>query len=64
MNTFRISLFLLNYFKFTPNDFNDFDGFVFRYNTRGFSESYRFDYVLNNINNRLTYKELKNVRSN
>ena len=40
------------------------DEFVFRYNTRGFSESYRFDYVLNNINNRLTYKELKNVRSN
>lgn len=38
--------------------------FVFRYNTRGFSESYRFDYVLNNINNRLTYKELKNVGSN
>jgi len=40
------------------------DEFVFRYNTRGFSESYRFDYVLNNINNRLTYKELKNVRNN
>jgi len=40
------------------------DEFVFRYNTRGFSESYRFDYVLNNINNRLTYKELKNVGSN
>ena len=36
------------------------DEFVFR----GFSESYRFDYVLNNINNRLAYKELKNVGSN
>ena len=34
------------------------DEFVFRYNTRGYNESYRFDVMLNNINGRLTYKEL------
>lgn len=35
------------------------DEFVFRYNTRSYSESYRFDAMLNNINTRLTYAQLK-----
>jgi len=34
------------------------DEFVFRYNTRQFSESFRFDSMLNNINTHLTYKDL------
>ena len=34
------------------------DEFVFRYNTRGMSESYRFDSMLNNINTHVTYKQL------
>jgi transposase-like protein len=34
------------------------DEFVFRYNTRGYSENFRFDAMLNNINSHLTYKEL------
>jgi transposase-like protein len=34
------------------------DEFVFRYNTRGMSENFRFDRMLNNINSHLTYKQL------
>lgn len=34
------------------------DEFVFRYNTRGYSENFRFDAMLNNINSHLTYKQL------
>lgn len=34
------------------------DEFVFRYNTRGYSEDFRFDAMLNNINSHLTYKQL------
>lgn len=34
------------------------DEFVFRYNTRGISESYRFDAMLNNIAHPLPYKQL------
>lgn len=34
------------------------DEFVFRYNTRGYSENYRFDAMLNNINSHLTYEQL------
>lgn len=37
------------------------DEFVFRYNTRKFSENYRFNVVLNNINRKLTYKDLINI---
>ncbi|MCB0400939.1 MAG: IS1595 family transposase [Flavobacteriales bacterium] len=36
------------------------DEFVFRYNTRSDSESNRFNLLLSNIENRLTYKELIN----
>tara|TARA_R110001606_G_scaffold335079_1_gene483061 strand:- start:252 stop:1169 length:918 start_codon:yes stop_codon:yes gene_type:complete len=36
------------------------DEFVFRYNTRKGSESDRFNLLLNNIENRITYKELIN----
>ena len=36
------------------------DEFVFRYNTRKGSESARFNLLLNNIENRITYKELTN----
>jgi transposase-like protein len=36
------------------------DEFVFRYNTRKGSESERFNLLLNNIENRITYKELIN----
>lgn len=43
---------------------NYIDEFVFRYNSRTYSESYRFDAMLNNINTHLTYKELINARSN
>lgn len=43
---------------------NYIDEFVFRYNTRTYSESYRFDTMLNNINTHLTYKQLINARSN
>ena len=34
------------------------DEFVFRYNTRTLSESFRFQFYLSNIEGRLTYKEL------
>jgi transposase-like protein len=34
------------------------DEFVFRYNTRGISENQRFNLLLQNIEHRLTYKEL------
>ena len=34
------------------------DEFVFRYNSRKMTESYRFDTMLNNINTHLTYAEL------
>lgn len=37
---------------------NYIDEFVFRYNTRNYSESYRFDAMLNNINGHITYKQL------
>ena len=40
------------------------DEFVFRYNTKGFTENYRFDVMLNNINSRLTYKQLINAQDN
>ncbi len=42
------------------------DESVFRYNTRGKSESGRFDYMLSNCNSHITYKELiqKNDTSN
>lgn len=43
---------------------NYIDEFVFRYNSRMFSESYRFDTMLNNINTHLTYKQLINARDN
>lgn len=36
------------------------DEFVFRYNTRKGSESARFNLLLNNIENRITHKELTN----
>jgi hypothetical protein len=36
------------------------DEFVFRYNTRKGTESERFNLLLNNIENRITYKELIN----
>lgn len=36
------------------------DEFVFRYNTRKGTESTRFNLLLNNIENRITYKELIN----
>ena len=34
------------------------DEFVFRYNTRQISTQNRFNYLLSNLENRLTYKEL------
>jgi len=34
------------------------DEFVFRYNTRRTTEAMRFNLLLSNLNNRLTYKEL------
>lgn len=37
------------------------DEFVFRYNTRNGSENDRFNLLLNNIENRITYKELINA---
>lgn len=40
------------------------DEFVFRYNTRKCTESYRFDTMLNHINTHLTYAELIATRSN
>ncbi len=41
------------------------DEFVFRYNTRDYSEDYRFDLMLNRINNPMSYKQLiKNGRDN
>ncbi len=42
------------------------DEFVFRYNSRRMSEDFRFDFMLNNINTHITYKELiddKNEKS-
>ena len=36
------------------------DEFVFRYNTKDYNENYRFNVMLNNINGRLTYKQLTN----
>ena len=36
------------------------DEFVFRYNTRKGTESNRFNLLLNNIENKITYKELTN----
>jgi DUF2075 family protein len=36
------------------------DEFVFRYNTRTITSSNRFDLMLSNMENRLTYKELIN----
>ncbi len=38
------------------------DEFVFRYNTRGMSENFRFDAMLNNINSRLTYEQLTSAK--
>lgn len=43
---------------------NYLDEFVFRYNTRTYSENNRFDSMLNNINTHITYKQLINVRDN
>lgn len=40
------------------------DEFVFRYNTRNFSEADRFDIMLNNIGTHLTYNQLINARNN
>lgn len=40
------------------------DEFVFRYNTRQCTESYRFDTMLNNINSTLSYKQLIDGRNN
>lgn len=40
------------------------DEFVFRYNTRQYTESFRFDAMLNNINVHLTYKQLTDARNN
>ena len=40
------------------------DEFVFRYNTRQCTESYRFDTMLNNINTHITYKQLINAKDN
>ena len=34
------------------------DEFVFRYNTRTYSENYRFDTMLNNISSHLSYIQL------
>lgn len=34
------------------------DEFIFRYNTRKSTEAMRFNLLLSNSNNRLTYKEL------
>lgn len=34
------------------------DEFVFRYNTRNITSENRFDLMLGNMENRLTYKEL------
>lgn len=42
---------------------NYLDEFVFRYNTRTYSESNRFDNMLNNINTHLTYEQLINGNS-
>lgn len=43
---------------------NYIDEFVFRYNSREYSDSFRFDSMLNNINTHLTYKQLINARDN
>ncbi len=40
------------------------DEYQFRYNTRKYSESFRFDAMLNNINSHLTYKQLTDGRNN
>lgn len=40
------------------------DEFVFRYNTRNETERDRFDMMLSNISNHITYKQLTNARSN
>jgi transposase-like protein len=40
------------------------DEFVFRYNTREYSEANRFDLMLNNIATHLTYEQLINSRGN
>jgi transposase-like protein len=40
------------------------DEFVFRYNSRNFSEADRFDLMLNNIATHLTYEQLINSRGN
>ncbi len=40
------------------------DEFVFRYNSRKMTESYRFDTMLNNINSTLSYKQLIDGRNN
>lgn len=40
------------------------DEFVFRYNTRKATETYRFDTMLNNISTHLTYKQLTYGRNN
>ena len=38
------------------------DEYVIRYNTRGKSENFRFDEMLNNINSRLTYEQLTSAK--
>ncbi|HWY11773.1 MAG TPA: IS1595 family transposase [Bacteroidia bacterium] len=40
------------------------DEFVFRYNSREFSEADRFDLMLNNIATHITYKQLINAKGN
>lgn len=40
------------------------DEFVFRYNSRNFSEADRFDLMLNNIATHLTYEQLITSRGN
>lgn len=40
------------------------DEFVFRYNTRNYTESDRFNLMLDNIGNHITYKQLTNGKSN
>ena len=40
------------------------DEYQFRYNTRNYSECFRFDSMLNNIGSHLTYKQLTDGRNN
>ena len=52
------------YHSISPQHLQQYiDEFVFRYNTRKCTESFRFDTMLNNINGRLTYQNLVNGNS-